>query len=144
MREPVPGQPMSALDAFAYTVHSTRRQVAGLVKQNPPQRPVPIFRIADMDPVVLADGPLDLYSIPAPQGLLSVQIDVVLPAGTYGTIAMGDPLGRLDDLDLLPGSYLPATLNANRVAQAGALVTITATVTAGSGTMQVRVRSAFG
>lgn len=141
--EPVPGQPLSALDVFARQVAKTAASVARVVAANPPGRPVPIFRLDSMHTLTHAAGTVALYGMPALETLQTALLEVIVPSATYARIGMADELGDLAAIDLSAGSYLPLTLTGTRVAL-GHLITISATVTGGSGTVLLRERSGFG
>lgn len=142
LRDPTPGVARSGLEAFAYRVATTEKVAARLLKNAPARRQVPIFRIDDMVTVANADGTLDVFGMMPTGNPLSVLLDLVVDDGVYVTVTLRDDLGHITSTAFGPGGTYTQQIDTQRVAVG--LLTVAATISAGTGTAKLHGRVGYG
>lgn len=142
LRDPTPGIPGSALEAVAHRIVAAERTAKRAIRNAPPRRQVPVFRMDDLITVTAAAGTVDVYGISPTGNAISVLLDVILDPGTYATVTLRDDLGQLAAESFGPGGTYMQQLDSDRAPIS--LLTVAAAVTAGTGTVKIRARAGYG
>jgi hypothetical protein len=141
--EPVPGRPGGALEAFAARTARIDRRARRALLAATPGRPLPMIRLDD-SVTIGPGGSVDAYGAPTISGSMAVVIDVWVDTDTYAAVTLRDDDGIRDSIMLGPGPlYEVIELDTSR-SPVGDLLIVAGQITAGTGNLYLRARSAFG